>query len=74
MSYPNFINYNNLNDIFYFKSYDIKIIERNCIYPFTYTNNKTINKNIDEYNDFIQLPNFDNLTLDKNGLPFIPLQ
>jgi len=78
MNYPNFIDYKKSNDKYHFKLYDINIIERNCIYPFTYnTKNNVINKNDNmvkiNHNNFIQLPNFENLMLDANGLPFIPL-
>jgi hypothetical protein len=69
MNYPNFIDYKNSEK--YHKFYDIDIIERNMICPFTYN----IKSNILKYdiNNFISLPNFENLMLDKNGLPFIPI-
>ena len=85
MSYPNFVDYKNIDDIYYYKFYDINIIERNCMYPFTYNNinttnvsnkndNVSIKNNNINVNNFIQLPSFDNLILDVNGLPFIPLK
>ena len=92
MNYPNIIDYKSLTNIYYHKFYDINIIERNYIYPFTYnmsnktnyqntkiqeTNEKksqiTSRNNIEILNNnFIQLPNFENLILDAQGLPFIP--
>jgi hypothetical protein len=69
MSYPNFIDYKNFDK--YHKFYDIDIIERNMIYPFTYSIKSNIIKC--DINNFIPLPNFENLILDKNGLPFIPI-
>lgn len=75
MSYPNFIDYKKFNETYYYKFYDINIVERNCIYPFTYNsdNFKKYQHNKQNINDFIPLPNLENLILDKDGLPFIPL-
>ena len=79
MNYPHFIDYTKFNDKHH-KFYDIDIIERNCIYPFTYNNTNNVksniirnDSNISNINNFIQLPIFENLILDTNGLPFIPL-
>jgi len=85
MYYPCYVDYTKLNDK-YDKFYDISVIERNCIYPFTDVNiintNSTIeninyniydNNIIYNINDYVELPNFENLTLDENGLPFIQL-
>lgn len=75
MNYPNFIDYNNFNNVCN-KFYDINIIERNIIYPFTYIEHNNIEDNIvdnNTVNNFIRLPLFENLVLDQNGLPFIPL-
>lgn len=69
MSYPNFIDpriHKNNN-----KFYEFKIVERNCLYPFTYMN--YYKDEIIIQNNFIELPNFTNLILDNDGLPFIPL-
>lgn len=83
MNYPNFIDYKNIGNIYYHKLYDINVIERNCMYPFTYNNTNNTNVSIKNdivendsniNNNFIQLPNFDNLILDVNGLPFIPFK
>jgi hypothetical protein len=79
MYYPHFINCANYDNKIY-KFYDVDIIERNFIYPFTYNNVKydvnenVINENLVNIvnNDFIKLPDFENLMLDMNGLPFIP--
>ena len=81
MNYPNFIDHDN---IYCYKFYDINIMERNCMYPFTYNTNNindtnaTTNKNEIvtnniNINNFIKLPNFDNMILDINGLPYIQL-
>lgn len=69
MNYPNFIDYKNFDK--YHKFYDIDIIERNMIYPFTYSIKSKIIKH--DISNFIPLPNFENLMLDKDGLPFIPI-
>ena len=79
MNYPHCIDYTKFNNKHY-KFYDVDIIERNYIYPFSFNkaiikeaiikeNDKIIKNDI---NNFIQLPNFENLILDRNGLPFIP--
>lgn len=92
MYYPNCIDYTKISNKYY-KFYDIDVVERNCIYPFTYKNTNDINyyfgdnnqknsdniinneenKNKIDINDFVRLPDFENLVLDANGLPFIPL-
>lgn len=64
MKYPNLI------DKQIEKNFD-KSIMRKYIYPFSYTNNYK-NYNI-KHDNFIELPDFNNLILDKNGMPFIPL-
>ena len=71
MNYPKIINLNRTYD--FYKSYEIKIVERNCIYPFThmyYYKNDNCNNT---HNNFIKIPSFTNLILDKDGLPFIPI-
>lgn len=84
MNYPHFIDYKSSENKYY-KFYDIDIVERNCIYPFTYNNANDTKYNIIEniienhikndinVDDFIQLPMFENLMIDANGLPYIPL-
>jgi len=78
MSYPNFIDYKKFNELSFYKFYEINIVERNCMYPFTYNsddfkNHYKYQQNKQNINDFIPLPNLENLVLDKDGLPFIPL-
>lgn len=74
-----------MNTVSYFNDYEVKIIKRNLIYPFTNNfekvniNNSNVEsvKNYEScdfksYNDFVKLPVMSNLYLDNNGLPFIP--
>ena len=80
MNYPYYVDIDN-NDIYFFKNYDIKIIERNLIYPFTYNIIKDdivkddIVKDdiVKDDNDFIKLPEISNLIFGNDGLPYIPV-